>query len=157
MQCRILELHAPQRVYGDTPRLVNASGWDSLRPQELYREFNRSKPKLAQVPLGKHWQKCSDQAAPWRGHSGVRLALEDLPQIPTGSGLLTAHRHRDQNTKHGYKRSMRCWVCWPAGEPAPCEDLVSVRLIAMLPTSFLDVPEEPAEPSGVAAVDVSGP
>ena len=54
---------------------------------------------------------------------------------------------------------MRYWVCWPSGEPAPHDDLVSVRLLAMLPTSFLDVPEEPAEPSGepsvVAAVDVS--
>ena len=50
---------------------------------------------------------------------------------------------------------MRYWVCWPAGEPAPHDDLVSVKLIAMLPTSLLDVPEEPAEASGVAAVDVS--
>ena len=52
---------------------------------------------------------------------------------------------------------MRYWVCWPAGEPAPHDDLVSLRLIAMLPTSFIDVPEEPAEaePSVVAAVDVS--
>ena len=79
----------------------------------------------------------------------LRPGLEGLPQIPAGSGLLTVHRYRDQNTKYGYKRSMRYWVCWPAGEPAPYEDLVSVRLIAMLPTSFLDVPEEPAEPWGL--------
>ena len=62
MQRRILEVHAPQRIGADTPRLINASGWDSLRPKELNREFTRSKPKLAQAPLGTHWQKCSDQA-----------------------------------------------------------------------------------------------
>ena len=158
MQCRIVEVHAPQRVYGDKQRMITASGWDSLRSQELYREFNRGKPKLQEAPLGKRWQKCTEQAAPWCGHSSVRLGLEDLPQIPAGSGLLTAHRYRDQPTKHGYHRSMRYWVCWPSGEPAPHDDLVSVRLLAMLPTSFLDVPEEPAEaaePSVVAAVDVS--
>jgi hypothetical protein len=155
MQCRIAEVHAPQRVYGDKQRMVTASGWDCLRSHELYKEFLRGKPKIQEAPLGKHWQKCTEQGAPWCGHSGVRLGLEDLPHIPKGSGLLTAHRYRDQPTKHGYDRSMRYWVCWPAGEPAPHDDLVSMRLIAMLPTSFIDVPEEPAEPSAVATMDVS--
>ena len=31
MQRRIVEVHAPQRIHGDTPRMVMASGWDSLR------------------------------------------------------------------------------------------------------------------------------
>ena len=85
MQCRIAEVHAPQRIYGDTPRMVTASGWDSLRSQELYREFNRGRPKLVEAPLGKRWHKCSEQMAPWCGHSSVRLGLEDLPHIPAGS------------------------------------------------------------------------
>ena len=82
MQCRIAEVHAPQRVYNDTPRMVTASGWDSARSQELYREFNRGMPKLVEAPLGKRWQKCTEQAAPWCGHSGVRLGLEGLPKSP---------------------------------------------------------------------------
>ena len=134
MQCRIVEVHAPQRVYGDKQRMITASGWDSLRSQELYKEFTRGKPKLQEAPLGKHWQKCTEQAAPWCGHSGVRLGLEDLPHIPAGRGLLAAHRYGDQPTKHGYHhRSMRYWVCWPSGEPAPHGNLVSVRLARHAP------------------------
>ena len=50
MQCRIAEVHAPQRVYGDKQRVITASGWDCLRSHELYKEFLRGKPKIQEAP-----------------------------------------------------------------------------------------------------------
>jgi hypothetical protein len=49
MQCRIVEVHAPQRVYGDKQRMITASGWDSLRSQELYKRVH---PRQAEAAGG---------------------------------------------------------------------------------------------------------
>ena len=35
MQCRIVEVHAPQRIFGDKKRVITASGWDSVYSQSL--------------------------------------------------------------------------------------------------------------------------
>ena len=141
MVCRIFESCPPVKVIRDgVTRTVVANGWGSPECFRLFEEFKKHECRECDASkiLEREWYECCDRYLPWQWRHCVDLKLEECERLPANAGLLTAYRYVDQRTRYGMK-SMRAFVCWPAGSPPPSDDLSAVRLLCPWTFSLADV------------------